>query len=124
MLGFGVGVGGLIGTVTVYYARDAVSRVWVGLVLALAGLRFRAGAAPPVPGVWMRVAAWLMPGAAGREWLAEAHSVMFEAAPNVRRSIRRSYLLAVGQVLVVAWAAALMGRLRARRAGSSGGRGR
>lgn len=94
------------------------------LVLLLARVRFRAGTAPEVPGVGMRVSAWLMPGAAGRDWLAEAWSVMFEAAPDARRSIERSYLLAAGQVLVMAWAAALMGQLRARRTGPSGGRGR
>lgn len=61
----------------------------------------------------MRVAARLMPRAAGQEWLAEAGSIMFEAPPEVRRSIERSYLLAVPQVLIAAWAGALTGRLRA-----------
>jgi hypothetical protein len=97
---------------------------WFRLGLAVGRVRFRAGAAPAVPGVGMRVAAWLMPRAAGQEWLAEAYSVMFEAAPEVRRFIERSYLLAVGPVLVLAWAAALTGRLRAARGAKLPGGGR
>jgi hypothetical protein len=100
-------------------------RAWFRLGFAGVCVRFGSGAASAVPGVWMRVAAWLMPGSVGQEWLAEAHSVMFEAAPGVRRSIERSYLLAAWHVLVVAWAAALTGRLRAARAARlPGGRGR
>jgi len=91
---------------------------------AVAGVRFRAAAPSAIPGAGMRMAAWLMPGASGQEWLAEALSIMFEAAPEVRRSIKRSYLLAAGQVLVVTWTAALTGRLRAVRDAKLPGGGR
>jgi hypothetical protein len=106
--------------------RDArgTSRFRLVLMLAVTRSRFRADTTPATPGLWMRVGAWLMPSAAGREWLAEAYSVMFEARPHMRRAIKRSYLLSVGRVLMMAWAAALMGRLRARGAGLSGWRKR
>jgi hypothetical protein len=61
------------------------------------------------PGVLMRLAARLMPGPAGREWLGEASSILCEAPAGARRAIGRSYLAAVPRVVVVAWAGALAG---------------
>jgi hypothetical protein len=60
----------------------------------------------------MRVMAWLMPRAAGQEWLADARSVLFDTLPDLRRAIARSYLLNSPQVLAATWAHALAGQLR------------
>ncbi len=62
------------------------------------------------PGVLMRLAARLMPRPAGREWLGEASSILYEAPPGARRAIARSYLVAAPQVMAAAWAGALAGR--------------
>jgi hypothetical protein len=89
-------------------------------VASAAGLYWaknRVGAlgARPTPG--MRAAARLMPRAAGQEWLAEAHSILFEAAPQSRPAIVRSYLLATPRVFAAAWLRVLNGRVRAARGG-------
>ena len=41
----------------------------------------------------MRLAARLMPRAAGRRWLAEAESFLAEAPPVLQRAAIRSYLI-------------------------------
>lgn len=51
----------------------------------------------------MRLAAWLMPRAAGRRWLAEAESFAAEAPPALRRGAIRSYLTGAPQVIMVSW---------------------
>lgn len=92
------------------------------LGLVTGRVKFWAGSPSAGPGAGMRVAAWLMPRTTGREWLAEADSVLFEAAPEARRSIERSYLFTVPHVFAAAWAGALSGRLRiARGPGLPGG---
>ena len=60
--------------------------------------------------VLMRLVARLMPRPAGREWLGDASSILFEAPVGARRAIARSYLAAAPQVIVVAWAGTLTGR--------------
>jgi hypothetical protein len=69
--------------------------------------------------VVMRAAARLMPPAAGRRWLAEADSFLFEAPSVLRRSAVRSYLAGVPAVITAAWAGELARRVRA--AGSRAG---
>ena len=61
------------------------------------------------PGVLMRLAARLLPRSAGREWLEEASSILYEAPVGARGAIGRSYLAAAPQVIAVAWAGALTG---------------
>jgi hypothetical protein len=77
------------------------------------------GASPAVSGLmtgagWrmMRAAAWLMPRAAGRRWLAEAASFLFEASPGQRRRAVRSYLLTAPRVIAKSWAGHLIRRIR------------
>jgi hypothetical protein len=60
----------------------------------------------------MRAAAWLMPRAAGRRWLAEAASSLFEASPGQRRRVVRSYLLTAPRVIAESWAGHLTRRIR------------
>ena len=74
----------------------------------------------PVTGAgWraMRLAAWLMPRAAGRRWLAEAESFAAEAPPALRRGAIRSYLTGAPQVIMVSWAGDLARRTRLTRPG-------
>jgi hypothetical protein len=52
----------------------------------------------------MRVAARLMPPAAGSRWLAEARSFLVEAPPEMRRAAVASYLASASMVIVQAWA--------------------
>jgi hypothetical protein len=59
--------------------------------------------------VLMRLAARLMPRPAGREWLGEASSILYEAPAGAHRAIARSYLAAAPQVIAAAWAGALTG---------------
>jgi hypothetical protein len=61
------------------------------------------------PGLLMRLAARLMPRPAGREWLGEASSILYEAPVGARRAIGRSYLAAAPRVIAAAWAGALTG---------------
>jgi hypothetical protein len=60
----------------------------------------------------MRLAAWLMPWAAGRRWLAEAESFAAEAPPALRRGAIRSYLTGAPQVIMASWAGDLARRTR------------
>jgi hypothetical protein len=124
-----VGVGLSVSASSLFYiAISAVRRVIVygpkaerssppslsQMLMALATGRHRADVRSRAePGTRMRLMARLMPGAAGQEWVAEARSVLFDAAPEMRRVIARSYLLTAPQVLAGAWARALAGRLRA-----------
>lgn len=84
----------------------------------------RAGAGSAKPTAGMRVAARLMPRTAGQEWLAEAHSILFEASAQSRRAIVRSYLFSTPQVFAAAWVRVLNGRVRAARGGVPGGWGK
>lgn len=100
-------------------AAVCVGAFWAGVASA-AGIYwalYRAGGLCARPTAGMRAAAWLMPRAAGREWLTEAHSILSEAAPQSRRAIVRSYLCGIPQVFAAAWVGALNGRLRAARGG-------
>jgi hypothetical protein len=81
----------------------------------------RAGAPSAKPTAGMRAAARLMPRGAGQEWLAEAHSILFEVPPQARRAVIRSYLFAAPRVLAAAWGCVLTGRLRAARGASAPG---
>ena len=65
----------------------------------------------------MRLAAWLMPRAAGRRWLAEAESFAAEAPPALRRGAIRSCLTGAPQVIMVSWAGDLTRRTRLTRPG-------
>jgi hypothetical protein len=75
-----------------------------GPVLAISGLRLA-----------MRLAAGLMPPAAGRRWFAEADSFLDECGSQQRLAAARSWLGGVPQLIVVMWAARI-----ARRAGRPG----
>jgi hypothetical protein len=61
------------------------------------------------PSVLMRLAERLMPRPAGREWLREASSILYEAPVGAHRAIARSYLAAAPQVIATAWAGTLTG---------------
>jgi len=54
----------------------------------------------------------LMPAAAGRRWLAEAQSLLAEAAPARRGAAVRSYLLSAPRLAVMMWARQILLRLR------------
>jgi hypothetical protein len=54
----------------------------------------------------------LMPAAAGRRWLAEADSYLFEATPEQRAMARRNYLITAPHVIVDTWARHLARRAR------------
>jgi hypothetical protein len=80
------------------------------------GLDRDAGRAPRQVGerpVW-RAVARLMPPAAGRRWLAEMDSLLFEITAEQRRNAVHSYLLSVPRLLVMTWASELSRRARPR----------
>jgi len=52
----------------------------------------------------------LMPAAAGRRWLAETESFLFEAAPEQCAKASRNYLITTPQVITGAWASYLARR--------------
>ena len=54
----------------------------------------------------------MMPGPAGRRWLAEAESVLWEIAAAQRPAAVRSYLLSAPRVAAVMWAYAGLRRVR------------
>lgn len=55
----------------------------------------------------MRIAARLMPPAAGRRWLAEAASFLAETSSGLRRRAVGSYLAGAPKVFAMCWAVAL-----------------
>jgi len=55
----------------------------------------------------MRIAAWLMPPAVGRRWLAEARSFLTETPPGMQRRAIGSYLAGAPKVIAMCWAIAL-----------------
>jgi hypothetical protein len=121
----GAVAGGVLAAAIIAAARgDPVVAVGVGAFSAglasAAGIYWavnRAGAGSAMPTAGMRAAARLMPRSAGQEWLAEAHSILFEASPQSRRAIVRSYLFCIPQVFAAAWVRVLNGRVRAARGG-------
>ena len=58
----------------------------------------------------MRLAAHLMPRDAGRRWLAEADSFLFEVPPPRRGTALRNYLLTSPAVIAASWTGALAAR--------------
>ena len=60
----------------------------------------------------MRLAARLMPSAAGKRWLAEADNFLFEVPLAQRRGTIRNYLFTAPLVIAVSWAGALAQRIR------------
>ena len=80
------------------------------------GLDAAAGSipAPPEPGRQpaLRAAARLMPKTAGRRWLAEAESLLFEMPAAQRRKALRSYLLSAPRLLTLLWTRELSRRAR------------
>jgi hypothetical protein len=69
---------------------------------------------PPAPGRHpaLRAAARLMPTTAGRRWLAEAESLLFEMPAAQRRKALRSYLLSAPRLLALLWTRELSRRAR------------
>jgi hypothetical protein len=63
----------------------------------------------------MTLASRLMPGAAGRRWLAEADSLLAEIAPGRRAQAVRSYLWSVPSLTAMLWAREVLRRTRAGR---------
>ena len=62
----------------------------------------------------LRAVARLMPPAAGRRWLAEADSLLFEVPAGRRGKVVRSYLLSAPRLVLMMWAAELSRRPRPR----------
>jgi|SRR5208282_4588582 len=73
-----------------------------------AASRLMAKASPRI----MWVASGLMPRAAGKRWLEEAQSYLFEAPREHRSRTTRNYLLTAPQVIVVSWTYVLARRIR------------
>lgn len=79
-----------------------------------AGIGVDAGTGP-VPGAAapravLRAVARLMPAAAGRRWLAEAESLLFEMPAGRRGQAVRSYLRSAPRLAVMMWARRLSSR--------------
>ena len=54
----------------------------------------------------------MMPGAAGRRWLAEAESLLSEIAAARRGAAIRSYLLSAPRLVLMMWAQEVLRRAR------------
>jgi hypothetical protein len=69
-------------------------------------LRGDAGPAGPAPYQWrtLLMVSRMMPGSAGRRWLAEAESLLSEIAAARRGAAVRSYLRSAPRLTVVMWA--------------------
>ncbi len=72
------------------------------------------GPAGPVRHQWpvLVMVSRLMPGPAGRRWLAEAESLLSELAPARRGAATRSYLLSAPRLAVAMWVRAARRRAR------------
>jgi len=68
-------------------------------------VRGEAGPAGPAPYQWraLLMASRLMPGSAGRRWLAEAESLLSEIAPARRGAAARSYLRSAPRLTTMMW---------------------
>lgn len=75
-----------------------------------------AGGAPVLAGRWpaLHAASRLMPGPAGRRWLAEAQSLLSEVDAGRRQAAARSYLRSVPRLVLMMWLAELSRRARRR----------
>ena len=82
-----------------------------------------AGRVPATPDRWettadcwpaLRAASRLMPGPAGRRWLAEAVSLLSELDAGRRRAAERSYLRSAPRLVLMMWIAELSRRARRR----------
>ena len=64
------------------------------------------GPAGPAPYQWRKLlmVSRMMPGSAGRRWLAEAESLLSEIAPARRGAAVRSYLRSAPRLTVLMWA--------------------
>ena len=113
----GVVLGGVVGSIgSGVFVRDWNFRGSFGILrqrtagcdagLAVSGLMATA--------LWriMRVASGLMPPAAGRRWLAEAESFLFEAPAGIRNRAIPNYLLTAPQLIATGWTRALARRSR------------
>ena len=60
----------------------------------------------------LKVVSRLMPGSAGRRWLAEAESLLAEIKPGRRGAAIRSYLVTAPWLVVTMWARAAQRRAR------------
>jgi hypothetical protein len=87
------------------------------------GLAGDAGPAPAAAGRQpvLRAVSRLMPTAAGRRWLAEVQSVLFETATRQRGKAVRSYLRTAPRVILATWAGELSRRARRPRLPAAGG---
>ena len=68
----------------------------------------------------LRTLARMMPCAAGRRWLAEADSLLFELSPERRGPALRSYLRSAPRLIVIMWVSQLSRRARPRLRVSTG----
>jgi len=75
-----------------------------------------AGSAPVIAGRWpaLCAASRLMPGPAGRRWLAEAQSLLSEVDAGQRQAAARSYLRSVPRLVLMMWLAELSRHVRRR----------
>jgi hypothetical protein len=75
-----------------------------------------AGSAPLLAGRWpaLHAASRLMPGPAGRRWLAEAQSLLSEVDARQRQAAARSYLRSAPRLVLMMWLAELSRRARRR----------
>jgi hypothetical protein len=84
-------------------------------------LRGDAGPAGPAPYQWrtLVIVSRMMPGSAGRRWLAEAESLLSEIAAARRGAAVRSYLRSAPRLTVMMWAREVLrlARLGSRRPG-------
>jgi hypothetical protein len=118
VVGGGVGVGGVVAVVT--GAVGVVDRKARGLVRRRGGGRVRAGAGGGagrsfVPLGWWRVlcvVSWVMPRGAGRRWLGEAESFVFEVAAEGRWAVLRSLMLSAPETAAVMWWGEVSRRVR------------
>lgn len=119
-----IGIVGIVGTVGTARLEGKEIPLLRGLFSVAVRRAVRHGSGQAESGLvagagWraMRLAAWLMPRAAGRRWLAEAESFAAEAPPALRRGAIRSYLTGAPQVIMVTWAGDLARRTRLTRPG-------
>lgn len=113
----GVVLGGVVGAVdTDIFLRDWNFRGSLSVVMKRAADRDAGLAASNLTATvsWriMRVASGLMPRAAGRRWLAEAESFLFEAPGGHRRRAIHNYLLTAPPVIAMSWTRAMTRRTR------------
>jgi len=110
----GVTAGGALGASGMLRGRSFRGSFQASIACAVRGDAGSTASGVAATASWpvMRLAAGLMPRAAGRRWLEEAESFLSEAAAEDWRQAPHNYIATAPQVIILSWITVLTRRIR------------